>query len=368
MTLPLRTLRRATPGAGWPPAAMGKAGPALVMAMAPPVTPCGDSPHPTVLDPWVATDHPAAGSGDVGGTDEVPVSAEGAERTAEGPPPGLGDPAPADRAGRGGPPLVHLDHLDARHLRLVLEGADEMGAPPVAQPKVLAPAGVPVADALGVAYPKGPHLMLDRPGDDGPGCLVVGLVDAPAMAGLLASLGPPQLAPAPRSFLSSARGLAPHVSGSGLGVGQVQVAFGPHGPPGDEQGLAARDGGEGVDDAGVNPGDDLRVNAVVLWFQGGGHIHVEPPRLAQQRHGADALLRVGKRSTEAHHERSGSPGHWQSQPVAVDAARPVVVAHRQQALLAAGGPRPLACLPPLGRLEPLLRVAPDHRAGSDAVE
>src|SRR3984893_10224822 len=197
---------------------MGPAGPALVMAMAPPVPPCGDSPHPTVLDPWVATDHPAAGSGDVGGTDEVPVSAEGAERTAEGPPPGLGDPAPADRAGRGGPPLVHLDHLDARHLRLVLEGADEMGAPPVAQPKVLAPAGVPVADALGVAYPEGPYPVLDRPGDDGLRRLVVGLGDAPAVAGLLPALGPAQLGPAPRSPLAPAGGLASHLPPPCLGV------------------------------------------------------------------------------------------------------------------------------------------------------
>src|SRR6267378_4841765 len=116
MTLPLRTLRRATPGAGWPPAAMGQAGPALVVTMASPVTPCGDSPHPTVLDPWVPTDHPAAGGGDVGGTDDVAVAAETAERTAEGPPPGLGDPLATERAGGGGPPLVDLDDRDARHL------------------------------------------------------------------------------------------------------------------------------------------------------------------------------------------------------------------------------------------------------------
>ena len=71
MTLPLRILRRATPGALRPPAAMGQAGPALVMAMTTPVTPCGDIPHPEVLDPWAPTDHPAAGSGDVGGPDEI---------------------------------------------------------------------------------------------------------------------------------------------------------------------------------------------------------------------------------------------------------------------------------------------------------
>src|SRR5437870_12441566 len=108
LTLPLRTPRRATPGALRPPAAMGQA--------------CGDVPHPTVLDPWAPTDHPAAASGDVGSPDEIPVAAEPAGGTAEGPPPGLGDPAAAAQAGRGGPPLVHLHHLHARHLRLVLQG------------------------------------------------------------------------------------------------------------------------------------------------------------------------------------------------------------------------------------------------------
>ena len=58
---------------------MGQAGPALVMAMTSPVTPCRSIPHPTVLDPWVATDHPAAFGGDVGGTDDVAVAAEPAE-------------------------------------------------------------------------------------------------------------------------------------------------------------------------------------------------------------------------------------------------------------------------------------------------
>src|SRR5712691_6712423 len=90
-SLPLRTPRRATPGAFRPPAAMGQAGPALVVAMTAPVTPCGDLPHPTVLDPWAVTDHPAARGGDVGGPDEIPVAAEAAGRTAKDPPPRLGD-------------------------------------------------------------------------------------------------------------------------------------------------------------------------------------------------------------------------------------------------------------------------------------
>src|SRR6266566_9507272 len=115
---------------------MGQAGPALVMAMAAPVTPCGDLPHPTVLDPWIATDHPAARGGDVGGPHDVAVATEPAERTAEDPPTGLGDPLPAQGAGRGGSPLVHLHDLDARHLRLVLQGPDEMGAAPRSETQV----------------------------------------------------------------------------------------------------------------------------------------------------------------------------------------------------------------------------------------
>src|SRR5437660_5249920 len=185
-SLPLRTPRRATPGALRPPAAMGQAGPALVVAMTTPVTPCGDIPHPAVLDPWTPTDHPAAGGGDVGGPDEIPVAAEPAERTAEDPPPRLGDPPAATQAGRGAPPLVDLDHRHARHLRLVLESPHQMGAPPVAKPQVLAPAGVAVADPLGVADDKRAHLAVD----DRLRRLVVSLADAPAVAGLPTALGP----------------------------------------------------------------------------------------------------------------------------------------------------------------------------------
>src|SRR5256884_3818027 len=181
-SLPRRTLRRATPGAFRRPAAMGQAGPALVIAMPSPVTPCGGSPHPTVLDPWVRTDHPAALSGDVCGTDQIPVPSEPALRAAEATSPRLGDPPPAGRAGRGGPPLVHLDHDDARQLGLVLQGSDEMRAPPVAQPQVLAPAHVPLADALGVAHAQGADLVADGPGDHGLGSLVVCLADPAAVA------------------------------------------------------------------------------------------------------------------------------------------------------------------------------------------
>src|SRR5207253_442198 len=104
-------------------------------------------------DPWVATDHPAASGGDVGGTDDVAVAAEPAERTAEGSPPGLGDLLPAERTGRGGPPLVHLDHPDARQLGLVLQSCDEMRAAPGA-------GGIRPADPA--PTPAGPRLPEPR--------------------------------------------------------------------------------------------------------------------------------------------------------------------------------------------------------------
>src|SRR6266481_111881 len=337
MTLPLRTPRRATPGAVRPPAAMGQAGPALIVAMTTPVTPCGDIPHPTVLDPWAPTDHPAARGGDVGGPDEIPVAAEPAGRTAKDPPPRLGDPPPAAQAGRGGPPLVDLHHLDARHGRLVLQGSDQMGAPPPAKPQVLAPAHVPLADPLGVPDPERPHPVVDRPGDDRLRRLVLRLADATAVAGLLAALGPSQLAPALRPLLAPAGGLAPHPPVPRLGVGEVQVALGPQTPSRDEESFSSCDDGEGMDDAGVHPGDDPRVEVVVLRAQGSGHVDIKTPRLTEQGERADGPGRVGDCPGEAHHQGRGFPSHRDPEAVTVDAEGPVVPAHRKEGPLSSGG-------------------------------
>src|SRR5436853_171864 len=92
----------------------------------------------------------------------------------------------------------------------------------VAMTAPVTPCGVPDA--------KGAHPVLDRPGDHGLRCLVLALADAPAVAGLLPALGPPQLAPAPRPPLAPGGGLSSHPPRSGLGVGEVQVALGPHRP------------------------------------------------------------------------------------------------------------------------------------------
>jgi len=55
------------------------------------------------------------------------------------------------RAGGGRPPLVHEHDLDPRKLGLVRQAPQQVGAPPVAERQVLAPAAVPGGDALGIS-------------------------------------------------------------------------------------------------------------------------------------------------------------------------------------------------------------------------
>src|SRR5205085_9482819 len=169
---------RATPGS--PRAARCRAGPAHVEEVTAPVTPCRCSPGPTVRDACGCTRGSAAPGGDVPGTDEVAVA-----------------PMPALRAGGGRPPLVHEHNLDARQLRLVRQAGKEVGAPPVAKRQVLAPAAVSGGDALGIADDDGAHPALHQPGHHGPGCLVVGLADPAAVAGIGPPAGSPVSSPAP---------------------------------------------------------------------------------------------------------------------------------------------------------------------------
>jgi hypothetical protein len=144
---------------------------------------------------------------------------------------GLGDPPSARRAGRGGAPLVHQPHDDPGLLGLVAQRLHKVGAAPLPQPPVLHPARILLGNAVGVAHDEGPDLMLDGEGDDLLGGLMVGVVDAAAMA----SFGTPQAgsvaAPATRPALPR-RGRPP--GGLGLAVlliGTVQVALGADGSP-----------------------------------------------------------------------------------------------------------------------------------------
>src|ERR1700730_143317 len=115
--------------------------------MTAPVTPCWDSPSPTVRDACGRTRGSAAPCGDVSGTDEIAVARVPAVRAGERASFWLRDNSVALRAGGRRPPLVHQHHLDPRQLRLVGKARQQMRAPPVAKPQVLSPSAVPGGDA-----------------------------------------------------------------------------------------------------------------------------------------------------------------------------------------------------------------------------
>ena len=98
---------------------------------------------------------------------------------------GLGGAPVALGAGRRGPPLVDPHDPEPGHGGLVGEGLEEMGAAPgVGHPAVLEAPGILLGDPLGIAHDQGAHVVALRPGDHGPGRLVVGLADPATVASL----------------------------------------------------------------------------------------------------------------------------------------------------------------------------------------
>jgi hypothetical protein len=202
--------------------------------MAASVTPCRHDAGATVLDKH--RHPPACGSaaglgGDVGGTDQIPVPMEAAGRTGEPAASGLGDSPTAGGAGGGGAPLVHQPHDDACLLGLVPQRLHKVGAAPLPQSEILHPAGILLADALGVAHDEGADPLLGGEGDHLLGGLMVSLMDATAMARLHPSQARPVAPPPPRPVLPR-----PGRSRCGLGLAcllvlQVQVVLGAQRPP-----------------------------------------------------------------------------------------------------------------------------------------
>src|SRR5438105_6119620 len=156
-----RTPLRATPGA--PRAARCRAGPALVESLAAPVTPCWDSPGPTVRDACGRTRGSAAPGGDVSGTDQIALAHMPAVRAGKATPLRLGDGLVARGAGGRGPPLVHEHHLDPCQLGFVSQAGEQVGAPPGAERKVLVPSAVSCGDAPGIADRDRRHSPLHEP-------------------------------------------------------------------------------------------------------------------------------------------------------------------------------------------------------------
>jgi hypothetical protein len=229
---------RATPTrrriVGW--VARGQAGPPPppVVEVAASVTPCRHDAGAAVLDEHGqrrAGGSAAGRGGDVGGSDHIPVALQSTAVAAEPATRGLGDPQAAGRAGGGGAALVHQPHHDAGHLGLVPQRLHQGGAAPLPQPPVLHPARIPVSDPRRVAHQQPAHPLLAREGDDLLGGLMVGLVDAAAMARFGTPQASPMAPPTARPALPR-RGCPPGGPGlAGLLIGTMQVAFRPDRPP-----------------------------------------------------------------------------------------------------------------------------------------
>jgi hypothetical protein len=145
-----------------------------------------------------------------------------------------------------------------------------VGPAPPPQPEVLHPAHVLVGDACGVAHDEGADPLLDDEGDDLLGGLVLGLVDAAAMARLDLPQSGPMAAPAPRPSLAG-----PGCAAGGSGVPcllilKMQVALGAERPPRHQQPRGLGGDREGVDDPQVHPRDPARVQVIVLGGDGCG--------------------------------------------------------------------------------------------------
>ncbi len=352
---------RATPGS--PRAARCRAGPAHVEEVTAPVTPCRCSPGPTVRDACGCTRGSAAPGGDVSGTDEVPVAPLPAVRAGEGASPRLGDTLVAFRAGGRRPPLVHEHDLDPRQLRLVRQAGEQMRAPPVAKRQVVAPPAVPAGDAPGVAHDHGAHPALHQPGHHRFGCLVVGLADPAAVAGLGSLACCPVAAPAPAPLLALAGGPSRRLLIATLRVLQVQAFLGPDLTSRDEEALVACHRGVGVDDPEVDPGGDAAVKPSALGRHRdlGRHVEVEPSRLGDEGDRAERLHRVGDRPAEAHPQLGCTPGDGEADPGPVDGKGSLPEAHRDQCPLAAGEAGPDAGLLAPGCFEECSRVVLEDR-------
>ena len=157
------------------------------MQVAAAVTSCRHDAGSAVLDQRgesCAGGSAAEGGGDVGSTDQVAVPLEGAGQAAESAARWFGDPSPAGWAGGRGTALVHPANVDASLFGLVAQRLDKVGAAPLPQSQVVHPTGIVGRDAGRVANDQHADSLAHGEGDNLAGCLVVGLMDSAAVAGL----------------------------------------------------------------------------------------------------------------------------------------------------------------------------------------
>jgi hypothetical protein len=168
------------------------------------VTSCRHDAGPAVLDQrgqLRAGGSAANLGGDVGGTDQVPVPAEGTGRAAESAPRWFRNPSAAGGAGGGGAALIHHTNLDAGAFGLVAQRQDQVGAAPLPQPQVVDWTAVVSGDTRGVSDHQHPDPVLDGEGDDLLGGLVMGLADTATMTVLDPAQFGAMVSPAARAAL-----------------------------------------------------------------------------------------------------------------------------------------------------------------------
>jgi hypothetical protein len=320
--------------------------------------------RPTVLDKRRqpgACGSAASLGGDVGGTNQVPVPLERAVRTGESAAVRLGDPPVADRAGGRGAALIHQPHYDACLLGLVPQGLHKVGAAPLPQPPVLHPARILLGDPPRVPDHQRADLVVDGEGDHLLGGLVLGLMDAAAMACLHPPQPRPVATPAPRPALPRPGRAAGGLGLAGLLICTVQVALGPDGPPRHQQPSVLGHDRVGVDDPKINPGHPTRIQVVLLDGDGGGDRQPQPPTIGQQRHRPDLLGRIGEGSGQPHPQLGLALSDRQPHPLALYAECAVVGADRDQRPLAPREPSLARLTTAVGGLEPGVGVAAQHR-------
>jgi hypothetical protein len=142
---------------------------------------------------------------------------------------------------------------------LVAQRLQQMGAAPLPQPQILDPAHIPIGDTGEITDHQGANPLAHGEGDDLLCSLMVGLVNAAAVAGLHLAQLCSVAAPTPRTALPQLGRSMTCLGLAGLLVAQVQIALGADRPPRDQQpGVLARDR-VWVDDAKVDPGYPIRI-------------------------------------------------------------------------------------------------------------
>jgi hypothetical protein len=219
--------------------------------------------------------------------DQVAVTGESAMRAGKHPPGWLGDTFEALGAGRGRAPLINQDDGDPGYLGLVGQGGDQVANAPVTDPPVMPPAGGQRQHATRITHSQRADPLLHGPADDHGGGFVLGLGNPAPVPRLGPALGPPVLAPAPRSPLTRLGSPAGSRPAAGLGVVVVLAVLSADRPPRHQQTLRIRPGDRiRVDDPQIHPGHPGGIGFLPGRVGGDrhfrGHLDPQPPRVEQQ--------------------------------------------------------------------------------------